>query len=356
MIKEQQLKYEANLEEILKQISESGKYIEQKENIELYYYAHKQDLNIKDNEVSSTKVIDKDKMNFLVGKYKDNYIGCLSIKNPESREIFGLNKYINDLFYIGQWNKNKKEGIGFLKIKENILYLGHFSNNQINGFGMLYYRDKGYFYYGTFIEGQMDKGLYYNKEKSLFYHGKFKDGKKNDDLGIYFDIQNKNIFFGEVKDDCFIRGYLSLCQINEEKKNDQIVTNFSCDKIIYFDKAEPTNVKYEYFLFFESDLSDLLQSIFISIFEVDITLKEINDSYVAFLETLENIVYNDSYTDYVERYNPEDDFNIENTFIKNYKVYYERFISCQKKIDIKKYENIIKGEPKINIQLKNEIK
>ena len=352
MIKEQQLKYESNSEEILDQISKDRKYIEQNDIIQINYFGNKLDLNNKEN----TENQDKNKNNYLVGKYKDIYIGCLSINNPESREKFGLNKYVNDIFYIGQWNNNKKEGVGFFKIKDNILYLGQFSNNQLNGFGMLFYRNKGYIYFGTFVDGQMEKGIYYDNEKSLFYNGKFKDGKKNDNLCTYFDVSNKHIFIGEVKDDNFIRGYLSLCEIIEEKKDNQILTNFSCDKVIYFDKTDINNPKYEHHYFFENDFADNLQNVFMEIFEVDLNLRDIHDNYVAFFENLENIIYNDSYTDYLERYNPQDNLNLENSFIKNYNIYYNRFIQSQEKLHLEKYEDIIKGEPKIDKSLKNEMK
>ena len=354
MIKEQQLKYNNDFESIIKKLSEEGKYIEQVENIELNFDGDKEILKNKENNEIHNK--SKEITHYIMAKYKDIYIGCLSINQLNSREKFGLNKYFNDIFYIGQWKENKKEGIGFFKINQNILYLGQFSNNQINGFGMLYYKDIGNFYFGTFIDGQMDKGVYYNNEKSLFYHGKFKDGKKNDKLCAYFDINNKNVFIGEVKDDIFLRGYLSLCIITEEKEGSDILTNFSCDKAIYFDKTDPNNVKYEHYCYFDNDFNDKLQNIFISIFETDLTLKDIYDNYVAFFENLENIIYNDSYTDYIGRYNPQDNMNIENSFIKNYNLYYKRLMESQQKLKLEKYENIFKGEPKINMDLKKEIK
>lgn len=65
--------------------------------------------------------------NYLIGKYKNIYIGGLSIFNPSLREKFGLNKYFNDTFYLGQWKNNLKEGVGFLKVKDDISYLGQFS-------------------------------------------------------------------------------------------------------------------------------------------------------------------------------------------------------------------------------------
>lgn len=354
MIIEQILSYNSNYEEILKQLSEEGKYIEEIDNIELNFYGNKKLLKKeeKDEILNDTN----NHNNYLVVKYKDSYTGCLSIKNICLREKFGLNKYFNDLFYIGQWKENKKEGIGFLKMNENILYLGEFINNQINGFGMIYYKDKGYFYFGNFIDGQMDKGVYYNYERSLFYHGKFKDGKKNDELCFYFDINNNNIFIGEVKDDNFIRGYISLCEILEEQKGNIIQTNFDCGKVIFFDKTDPNNVKYEHSYFFDNDFYDKLQNIFISIFEADLNLKDLHDFYIAYFENLENIVYNDSYTEYPERYNPKADMYIENSFINNYNAYYKRLMKSQEKLNLENYKNIIKEEPKMNNYLKMNIK
>ena len=340
MIREQSLKYNLESQEILKQLSEGGKWSDQNENIELNFFGDKEIL--KNKQINDNQEKDKEKINYVVGKYKDFYIGCLSINNFESREKFGLNKYFKDYFYIGQWKENKKEGIGFLKINENVLYLGEFSNNQINGFGMIYYKDLKYFYFGTFIDGQMDNGIYYNAQKLLFYHGKFKNGKKNDNFCTYFDIKNNHIFVGEVRDDLFIKGYISFCEIKEEKKDNIITTNFSCDQVIFFDKTDPNNIKYkDYYNFNDNNLEDKLQDIFMLIFEVDLSLRDIHDNYVAFFENLENMIYNDSYTEYIVRYNPEDNSNIEKGFIKNYNVYHERFIQSQKKLNLEDYKDVI---------------
>lgn len=351
MIKEQKLIIGNDNEEILKILLKEGKYTKKDEDIELKYYEDKQIL--KDKEQENFK--DDGNKSYIVGKYKDTYIGCLSNNSLNSREKFGLNKYINNYFYFGQWQENKKEGIGFLKMEENILYLGNFSNNQIHGFGILYYKKEGYIYFGTFIEGQMDKGIYYNIEKSLFYHGKFINGKKNDKLCTYFDIKNNNIFIGEVKNDIFIRGYLSLCEIIEEKiDNNRITTKFSSDKAIYFDKTEPDKPRYEYLNSFDIDFAMNLQSIFIDIFEVDFNLKDIYYNYVAFFENLENIIYNDSYTEYLDMYNPLENTNVEKSFLRNYEIYYKRFFQSQEKLNIEEYKDMINREPKMNTNIEIE--
>ena len=350
MIKEQKLKYSSEIEEISKQLKESGKYINENEDIELYLYEDKQLSKNEEN-----KEENGNNENYVVGKYKNIYIGCLSNDKYDSREKFGLNTYIKDYFYIGQWKHNQKEGIGFLKFSDNMLYLGNFENNQINNFGMLYYKQKNNLYFGTFNNGQMDEGLYINIDKNIFYHGKFKDGKKNDKLCSYFDFNSNHIFVGEVKDDAFIRGYLSLFKFKEESKENDIETSYEFDEIIYFDKTDPNNIKYNDYHFFESDFHERIQEVFMNIAENNFYLMDILKHYVSFFENLENIVYNDSYTDFPEKYNPKEN-EIESDFIKKYETYYKRYLQTQDHFDFEIYKDLIKGEPKMNSILLSEIK
>jgi hypothetical protein len=348
MIKEQNLKPFSEPDVIIKTLREKDKYIDEKENIEYNFFGNKELLEEKKDE-------QKDSKNYLVGKYKDIYIGLLSLDKPEIRENFGLNKYFNDIFYIGQWKDNKKQGIGFLKLKDNILYLGEFSNNQINGFGILYYKEKKHIFFGDFIDGKMDNGLYYNIEDSIFYHGKFKNGKKNDEFCLYIDFKNKHIFAGKVVDDVFVKGYFSICDIQEKEEDNEFLTSFTCEKIIYFDKEEGKKIKFEHFTFFEDNLADSIYKVFSYIFEFSLDIKDLHENYTAFFDNLENIVYNDSYTEYLERYNPEEKMNIKNMFLKNYNIYYKRYIQSQEKFSIEIFESIIKNEPKLKMELKNEI-
>ena len=355
MIREQSLKYNLESQEILKQLSEGGKWSDQNENIELNFFGDKEIL--KNKQINDNQEKDKEKINYVVGKYKDFYIGCLSINNFESREKFGLNKYFKDYFYIGQWKENKKEGIGFLKMNENILYLGEFSNNQINGFGMIYYKDLKYFYFGTFIDGQMDNGIYYNAQKLLFYHGKFKNGKKNDKLCSYFDVKNNHIFIGEIKDDIFIKGYLSICKITEDKEENEVQTDISIDKIIYLDKTNPNETKYKYFYQFVPEFYDKIQNIFFNVFQEYFNIKNNHENYnLAFLRNLEKTVQNDSYNKYLERYNPEEKFNLENNFINGYEKYHNSFIESELNLNLKEHESILNSEPLIQNDLPTELK
>ena len=338
MIKEQKLKF-TNSEEILKNIKLNGKYLNKDDKIEIEYYGDKSLLESDSNN-------DSIQNNYLVGKYKNIYIGCLSFSEPFSREKFGLNKYYKDIFYVGQWKDDIKEGIGFLKDKNDILYLGQFSKNQFDGFGILYFKFQKFFYLGKFINGTMDSGIYYNNKTTVFYNGKFLDGKKNDKLCSYFDYNNNHIFIGEVKDDVFIKGYLAICKMTENKYENEIQTNMSIEKVIYFDKTDSNKPRYEFFYNFDSDFLDKIENIFFNIFGGYFDLKNIHESYYfAFLENLEKTVYNDSYNEFLERYNPEEKFNLENTFIKNYELYHKRFIQIERKLNLKNDENIINSEP-----------
>jgi hypothetical protein len=351
MIKEQKLKFIENNNDILQKIKLNGKYLEQNDNIDIEYYGDKNLLEIELNDENK-------KNNYLVGKYKNKYIGCLSISNPNSREKFGLNKYFNDTFYLGQWKDNLKEGIGFLKVKDDISYLGQFSKNQINGFGILNLKINNCFYLGNFINGEMDSGIYYNNKTTVFYNGKILEGKKNDELCSYFDFKNNHIFIGEVKNNIFVKGYLAICKITENnKEKEEAQTNISIEKVIYFDKTNTNNARYEYFYNFNKYFYDKIQDIFFNVFGGYFDLKNIHDNYyLAFFKNLENTVYNDSYNEYLERYNPEEKFNLENNFIKNYELYHKRFLQLEKKLNLKSYENIINSAPIIQNELKIDIK
>ena len=222
---------------------------------------------------------------------------------------------------------------------------------------MLNLKSNNFFYIGNFIDNLMDSGIYYNNKTTFFYNGKFKNGKKNDKLCSYFDFNNNHIFIGEVKDDIFIRGYLSICKITEEKNEKESQTNISIEKVIYFDKTDSNKTKYEYFYNFESEFYENIQSIFLNVFEEYFDLKNIHESYyLAFFEKLENIVYNDSYNEFLDRYNPKEKYNLENNFIKNFELYNKKYVQLEKKLNLEKYESIINSEPIIQKDFKIDIK
>ena len=137
------------------------------------------DLNLYLNEGKEDDSNNENNDNNLFSiNYKDIYIGGISA-NFKMREGFGLNKYENEnIFYVGQWKNNMKEGIGFLKINDDTFYAGYFHKNQFDGNGILYVKSKNLLYIGHMNNGAFDEGVYIDIDKEVYYRGKFILGKK----------------------------------------------------------------------------------------------------------------------------------------------------------------------------------
>lgn len=369
MVEEQELTYGDGPRAIVNQLATEGEYFEKetesseekKENneetnikaIELKFFGDPSLLSGKRNRTNRStfsSLEEKDKL--IIGRYKDIYIGGLNLDDPSIREKFGLNKYKKDCFYIGQWKNNLKEGIGFLKISKNKLYLGEFKKNQIDGFGILYYKNLENIYFGTFEKGKFLNGVYYNDKKGLFYRGGFENNQKNDEFCTFFDIENQQIFVGGVKNDDFYKGYVSFCEVVESMNSEnENCTDFSAQTILYFDKSNKDNVVYKHYFTFSNDFYIRIQDIYSKIFGADYNIKDLHENLVAYFNNLENVIYNSSYLNNISRYVPDEDIknvnSIENIFINNYKVYYERINKSQEELNLDDYRDIMKG-PELN--------
>ena len=71
---------------------------------------------------------------------------------------------------------------------------------------------------------------------------------------------------------------------------------------------------------------------------------------------MEKTVQNDSYNKYLESYNPEEKFNLENNFINNYEKYHNSFIKSELNLNLKEHESILNSEPLIQNDLPTELK
>lgn len=281
--------------------------------------------------------------NLFLIKYKNDYIGGISI-NFNLREGFGLNKYINNSsFYLGQWKDNMKEGTGFLKIDNETLYIGSFHLNQFDGFGILYYKFYNIIYLGEFDNGSFNKGIYCNIDKDIYYRGKFNKNKKNDSFCTLLEKNNKHLFIGEVEDDVFIKGYLGLFQINEIKRQnedgeDEFIDDFSIDKIFYYDKTNEKNIIFIHNFEFENEFKNKIINNMRTIFEVDYRtgnkIKEIID-YFNYLEGL----VDDKDHNYLEKYNKDNEQSLESYFISIYNMYFNLFLETQENLDINEIRN-----------------
>jgi len=296
------------------------------------------------------------KNNLFLVKYKNIYIGGISI-NLKMREGFGLNKYENSSsFYLGQWKNNMKEGTGFLKIDDNKLYIGSFHHNQFEGFGIIYYKLDDTFYFGEFKNGAFSQGIYCNINKELYYRGKFHQNKKNDSFCTFLEKNNRHLFIGDVKDDVFVKGYLCLYQIIEstrqnEDGEDEYVADFNIDKIFYFDKTDENKINFINNFEFENEFRNKIHENMRKIFEVDYITGHKMKDIISYFNYLESLVDDEDHN-YLERYNEDNDQSLEKFFMSNYNFYFSQFQEGQEQMDINEIRKEIEI-PEINKENKN---
>lgn len=268
--------------------------------------------------------------NLLLLKYKDIYIGSISIYNMKIREGFGFNIYSEDSFYYGQWHNNMKEGKGLLKIDNNSFYVGNFTQNQFNGFGILYFKKLNIFYIGEFDNGQMKEGVYFDLNQKIFYRGKFKDNKKDSKICSFYEMRNNHLFLGEVSEDEFTKGYLCISQVNQEEKNtdEGIGTFFSfgMTNFFYFDKSNEKDIRFVHKYAFTQNFGNLIQKIFMEILQSDHCLFNEISKFIEFFSIFDEIGKNNIYKNKnnLERY---DTHQNQEPFEKNFLSNYEQIIS-----------------------------
>ena len=366
MIIEQEIKFEHDSDNILKEIYQKGSIEEKYPNsiIIIKYYGNKSQIPLrvsqKNDDEDKENILNQDdpRNDFLFIQYKDLYYGALLLKDLYKRENFGLNLYSENSFYIGRWKENMKDGIGFLKIDENLMYVGNFENNQFNGFGVLLNKTNKDLLFGEFNNGECEEGIFYNMETEYFYRGKIKNGQKNDELCTFFDTKNGYLFIGEIIDDEFNKGYLGFCQIDDNNNNnndgnESDFITFNVQKIFYFDGLGADNKTFIHYYAFTPEFFEKIQDIMFSVFQADYNLKDQNKNWIEYFAELENIKNNPNYYN-LENYNS---FNneqcIENEFISNYYNHYQDFRTGQKDIYIREHENFLM-QPQILSDMKEE--
>ena len=305
----------------------SNEYLE---SLTRYYFNDDKNMEI----IQNASINQSDERNYIIYiKYKNIYIGGLSILDFKSREGFGLNKYINDkeqTFYLGQWKRNKKWGIGFLKLDRYHLYFGNFRDNQMNGDGLYFNKDNENIFFGLFNNGEIKHGLYYNLKKDIYYIGKFVNSKKNDDFSVYINYGYKRIFIGQINNDIFIKGYIIFLKI--EKTKNHIVIKIKKVIIKNSEKYTPIFIKknkyLEQFVFTILDKVNKLNTFFENGKELLLELDKI---------------YNDNiYNNRIGRYNStENSFSFEKELISNYNKYSYMFKTIQRDMNIQNMKNII---------------
>lgn len=361
MINEQGLIFSKSQKELLKIIYIQGHVDETpKEEIIINYYGNKSQIPIEENllgennennlDNNSNLIRPDDFRNELVFiRYKEIYIGSLSIHNFYKREKFGLNRYDKNCFYIGYWKNNMKHGIGYLKINENQMYLGNFDKNQIDGFGILYYKDSSTFFCGGYNKGKFDTGIYYNMKNDIFYRGSIKNNQKNDHFCTFFDTTKGNMFIGEIIDNVFNKGYLGNCELKENKgdgegeggnEDDEIVVDFNVQKIFYFDGLGENNKRFIHYVQFTPEFFNQMEEIMNTVFQADFNLKDQSEEILAYFKFLEEIENKNEYTHNIEKYIPNE-YSIEYEFVTKFNEIYDRFRLGQQDLNLQQYEEIL---------------
>ena len=300
------------------------------------------DLNLYLNEGKEDDSNNENNDNNLFSiNYKDIYIGGISA-NFKMREGFGLNKYENEnIFYVGQWKNNMKEGIGLLKINDDTFYAGYFHKNQFDGNGILYDKSKNLLYIGHMNNGAFDEGVYIDIDKEVYYRGKFILGKKNDKNCTLIEMKNKQLFIGSVENDEFKKGYLCLYnskEIQNKDENEEINFDFSIEKIFYYYKDDNNDIKFVYN--FDNEFKEILNKNMKKIFSLELfTQSQIENiiQYFSYLETLEE---DDDYNNII-KYNEKDDKSLCFMFFSNYNYYLGNYQEEKEKYDINEIKNEI---------------
>lgn len=106
-------------------------------------------------------------------------------------------------FFWGTWKNNLKDGKGiylWLKEPENIKMFSDFENCDLDS------------YIGLINNDNFTKGAYLIKRNNNFYvyYGNFNNqGKKDDNECYYYNATKDKIYYGKVKNDKFISGYIT---------------------------------------------------------------------------------------------------------------------------------------------------
>ena len=349
MVEEQKIIFDEKPQDLLKFLMEEGSIDEfDKKGYKINYFGENESSSYLEsisknfpidgnniNEIQSHLNNTQDTRNYILYiKYKDIYIGGLSIFDFQSKEGFGLYKYINseeNAFYLGQWELNQKSGKGFLKMDNNHLYIGNFKNNQIDGEGLYHNRSTNNFYFGSFNNGVFKKGLYCNLLKDIYYFGEFDNNRKNCKFCCYLNYKENRLFFGQIKNDLFIKGFIGYLKIIENENEISI----EIEKIIYYNKNSKDDSKKIILINsnqeFEMAMYNVLQA-------VD-NIKNLFEN-MKLLDELEEIYNDKSYNNGIGRYNSyENDYSFENDFIENYDYYFNSINEILKVIDLKEIKN-----------------
>lgn len=311
-------------------------------NIDFNSFLNPKDEKEKEND-SNSQSEENYPNNLFSIKYKDIYIGGIS-PNFHFRDGFGLNKYKEDqVFYLGQWKNNLKEGIGYLKIDDNTFYVGYFHQNQFSGEGIIYLKSKNILFLGKMFNGAFDEGFYLDIDNDIYYMGKFVNNRKNDDNCTMIEMKNRHIFIGKVENDIFENGYLCLYnseEIQNVNENGEKVLgdSFNIEKIFYFYKDQDNNNQFIYQ--FENQFYEVLYQNMKKIFGFEIDLKKQIESIIDYIKYLNTLAEDDDLNNLM-KYNEKGNSGLLYMFKSNYDYYLTNYLMLKDNFDINEIKNEI---------------
>ena len=161
--------------------------------------------------------------------YRGHFVN--SIKKGYGEETFNGNRFI------GEFDKDLKNGQGQMIYKNNDIYKGTFVDDKICGQGVYIWYNKGKKYEGNFSDGKMNKnGIL--KWGNKYYKGEFNKGVK-EGKGEFGFINNKQFFFD------FKNGFPCGEGYYFDEKNNKQIAKYIFGKILKQNSDEEIEFNFE---------------------------------------------------------------------------------------------------------------
>jgi hypothetical protein len=146
--------------------------------------------------LESKKIIYYSKNEYYIGQVNNEYI-------PEGEGVYF---YPNKEIYYGDFLEGKKYGIGVYKYLDDCFYIGNWENNLKEGEGVYYNFNKKWYFHGSFKKDLPFLGSYYTiDDENKLNEGEIKLNKTNEKWESLFEILKKT----GKKDDIYNNNFLN---------------------------------------------------------------------------------------------------------------------------------------------------
>lgn len=243
-----------NVKDVIEKILNKEIYTKVSKQLNEKLYVNKTNFDIK--QLAKLKNVNNNEKSYYCYLLKNDHIFNGIVSKDFAQHILGFSVFSNNDIYLGQVINGIRQGVGFYKYEKNVLesgkqeyFFGDFKDNKKHKKGVYYWfkddlNEKSSFetsYFDILIgyieNNEFGFGTLINKTENgtFFYFGGFSsNGKKNDDQGIFYDLNKCKIFIGTIKDDVMKSGFLIDFSNNEKKSfkyNDNENNSSSSSKI-----------------------------------------------------------------------------------------------------------------------------